>query len=61
VSDSVREPLRFSPGVELRLGIVRELRGRGLSAVGSCYEAVAIEDVTVDTSVCVCVIMNCKV
>jgi hypothetical protein len=41
-------------------GIVREHRGRGISAVGSSYHATASEKVTVDTIVCVCVIGNCK-
>jgi hypothetical protein len=34
---------------------VRELRGRGTSAVESRYKATASEDVTVETNVCVCV------
>jgi hypothetical protein len=33
-------------------GIVWEPRGRGMSAVGSHYCAMASEDVKVDTSVC---------
>jgi hypothetical protein len=43
--------------------MVREPRGSGTSAIGSCYRAAVSEDVTVDTSVfvCVCVIVSCKV
>jgi hypothetical protein len=38
---------------KLRLGIFREPRGRGTSAVESHYQATAREGVTVDTSACV--------
>jgi hypothetical protein len=36
----------------MKPGIIREPRGRGMPAIGSCYRAMASEDVTVDTSMC---------
>jgi hypothetical protein len=39
----------------MRPGTVREPRGRGTSTVGSRYQTTTGEDVTVDTSVSVCV------
>jgi hypothetical protein len=34
------------------MGTVQEARVRGTSIVGSCHQAMASEDMTVDTSVC---------
>jgi hypothetical protein len=39
-------------------GVIRDLRGKGTAAVLSRYQATASEEVTVDTSVCVCVFMR---
>jgi hypothetical protein len=38
----------------VRSGIVWEPKGRGTHAIGGQYQATASEDVTVDTSVCMC-------
>jgi hypothetical protein len=38
----------------------RKTRGRGTSTVGSSHRVTPSEDVTVETSACVCVIVNCK-
>jgi hypothetical protein len=52
--------------LEAEAGIFREPRGRGTSVVGSRYRATASDDVTVETSVCLCVcvflcvILNCE-
>jgi hypothetical protein len=56
---AIRELLRFSRCELLLLqagswgmGTVRELRTKGTSAIGNCYQATASEEVTVNSSVC---------
>jgi hypothetical protein len=56
LSEWVRGQLRFSRCAKpIAEGGYFGTKRKGMSTVGSCYRATATEDVTVDTSVCVCV------